>query len=82
MSPYESGAFDPIDPADMEDELRERSESIDIARDAAFDRGYEEYTPGGDRLAAAQSFYPEHVVLRRDFADGWDDAHAAELVRP
>jgi hypothetical protein len=70
----DSGAFDPVDPADMEDELRERSENIANAREAAFERGMDYYAPEqntNDRDEAAARYYV-HPKLRADFCDGWN----------
>jgi hypothetical protein len=67
------------DPADMEDELRERSERIDLVLDAAYERGADAYTKDGDRDAEAERYYghegaPMHPKIRAAFYDGWADA--------
>lgn len=66
----------PTDPADLEDELRERSENIIDARDNAYERGYEMATGPGDEIDRDQ--YAEalfdHPRLQTDFRDGWDTA--------
>lgn len=61
------------DPADMEDDLRERSENISLAREDAYERGQDAYTRDGDRDAMAAVYY-DHPRLRTDFCDGWEDA--------
>jgi hypothetical protein len=77
-------AFDPIDPRDMEDDLRERSENISNARDAAYERGqecFDMYGPGRTdpraRDVMAADYY-DHAKLRADFCDGWNDAATEE----
>jgi hypothetical protein len=67
-------------PADMEDELRARSENISAARDAAFERGQEAYDMYGEgradpraRDVMAADYY-DHPKLRADFCDGWETA--------
>lgn len=64
-----------IDPADMEDQLRERSENIDVALDAAYEKGHEEASLEQDRDACA-AFWFEQPKLRVAFCDGWDNALA------
>ena len=66
--------FEPIDPADNEDELRLRSESISEARDAAFDRGADAYSADGDAEAESLRHFPDHPTLQRDFMLGWEEA--------
>lgn len=61
------------DGEDMEDQLRVRSETIGAARDAAFERGADCYSAGGDRDAEAARYF-DHPKLRQDFCDGWDEA--------
>lgn len=60
---------------DMEDDLHQRSENISNARDAAYDRGQDLYTPDGDRDLIAATYY-DHPKLQNDFCDGWSDAAA------
>jgi hypothetical protein len=74
----EQRQFEAADPADMEDELRERSENISAALDAAFERGQDCYTPEGDLEATARAYY-DHPKLRQAFGDGWSDAAREEL---
>lgn len=71
MAEQRREAFDPIDPADMEDELRERSENIDNAREEAFERGQDDFEPAGNRDEMAARYYT-HPKLQRDYKDGWD----------
>lgn len=67
--------LDLVDPADMEEELRERSEKIGAARDAAYERGYEDADESLDRDACARAIgYPPR--LEQDYKDGWDNALA------
>lgn len=61
-----------IDPEDMADQLRERSENIDNALDAAFERGADAYSSDGDRDAEAAHI--DHPKLRKAFCEGWDEA--------
>lgn len=58
---------------DMEDDLRERSENINLAREDAYERGQDAYTADGNRDAMAAQYY-DHPKLRTDFCDGWEDA--------
>lgn len=72
-------AFDPIDPRDMEDDLRERSENISNARDAAYERGQDAYEADGDRDSLAAQYF-DHPKLRADFCDGWNDVATEEAA--
>lgn len=58
---------------DMADELRERSENIGNALDAAFDRGADAYIRGGDRDDEAARYF-DHPKLQAAFCEGWDEA--------
>ena len=62
--------------AELEDELRDRSENIAAAREAAFERGqdYYECTQNTDDRDEAAARYYDKAKLQRDFCDGWDAA--------
>lgn len=70
MNPYwGEAAYDSYDPADMEDELRERSETINTARDHAYECGAEECDdpePSEDSLLGRFG----HERLVTDYKDG------------
>lgn len=67
---------DQIDPQDMADQLAERSERIGAMRDAAFERGYEDYERDGDVEVGAVLW--NHPKLEQDYRDGWSEAQEHE----
>jgi hypothetical protein len=65
-----------LDAQDMADQLEERSLKIADARDAAYDKGYDEADPKLSRDECASFWFGNQPVLFRDFCDGWDNALA------
>ena len=66
---------DLFDAEDNADQLRERSENIGNALDAAYERGTDYFAEGqdqNDRDEAAARYF-DHPKLQAAFCDGWND---------
>lgn len=61
-----------LDPQQSAADLEERSGLIADTRDAAFQRGFDDWDPSCNRDEAAASYDDER--LAQDFRDGWDEA--------
>lgn len=72
----EPEVFEAQDPADLEDELRDRSEHVSDQRDAAYECGQDDYYPDSDREVGALKW--DSPRLQQDYRDGWDNAAIAD----